>query len=103
MNFDMPMILLFVFALVVGVFLTIGWACAQLGGWSALAAHYRTRAPFAGKRWRMQSITMHGWVGYNGGVTVGANADGLYLAMPMLVGHPPLFIPWTDLSLLRRD
>jgi hypothetical protein len=34
---------------------------------------------------------------------VGANADGLYLNTIFFVSHPPLFIPWNDLSVSRRE
>ena len=34
------------------------------------------------------------------GLTVGADAKDLYLAVLFLfrIGHPPFFIPWTDIS-----
>ena len=39
-------------------------------------------------------------VNYGNILTVGANARGLYLAVFLLfrMAHPPLFIPWTDIS-----
>jgi hypothetical protein len=41
-----------------------------------------------------------GVVRYNGALTVGVNAAGMYLAMLPLfrLGHPPLFIPWSDIT-----
>jgi hypothetical protein len=47
---------------------------------------------------------MRGIGGYHNCLTVGANPDGLYLAALFLfrVGHPPLFVPRTDVSGMRR-
>ncbi len=76
------------------VFLT-----AYLGGWLRLAKQYRYEGPWPERRWSLQSARI-GWGNYNGILTVGANWEGLYLK-PMLLfrcGHPPLFIPWYDLS-----
>lgn len=46
-----------------------------------------------------------GWIGYNGGLVVGADERGLDVAgMPVLLsfGHPPIFIPWRDVVEIRR-
>jgi hypothetical protein len=42
---------------------------------------------------------------YRSCVTLGANARGLYLAVRPLfrIGHPPLFIPWSDVQVSRFD
>jgi hypothetical protein len=39
---------------------------------------------------------------YNNCLTVGSNPEGLYLAVLFLfrVGHPPLFVPWQDISVM---
>ena len=36
-------------------------------------------------------------------MSVGASADGLYLNTIFFVSHPPLFIPWADLSVAKRE
>lgn len=43
---------------------------------------------------------MRRWTNYNNCLVVGANKYGLYIAvLPIFrVGHPPLFIPWTEIS-----
>lgn len=84
-------------------FVILPFVLARAGGWSALAAEYRLNGPFQGKRWWFQDVTLRGWCGYNGGVSVGANAEGLYLNTIFFVSHPPLFIPWTDLSVTNRE
>jgi hypothetical protein len=43
--------------------------------------------------------------GYKGCLTVGADSEGLYLAtfpfFPLF--HPPLFIPWNEVSRVKKD
>jgi hypothetical protein len=81
-------------------------AVARMGGWSRLAARYRCREPFEGFRIRFGSGEMRGgpfWglpCNYGGCLALGANVQGLYLAVFPLFrpGHPPLFIPWQDLK-----
>ena len=43
-------------------------------------------------------------VGYNRCLTVGATEQGLYLAMNPLfrLGHPALFIPWSEVSVTTQ-
>ncbi len=77
---------------------------AMIGGWPRLAQYYRAQADFDGTRWSMQS----GYVGlsrYRGVLTVGANWQGLYLAVfPLFrIAHPALFIPWSDISTAERQ
>ncbi|VTU01525.1 Uncharacterized protein OS=Myxococcus stipitatus (strain DSM 14675 / JCM 12634 / Mx s8) GN=MYSTI_03331 PE=4 SV=1 [Gemmataceae bacterium] len=68
-------------------------------GWWALSRAYRPAAPFAGKWRRGRSFRLNS-ANYNGCATLGTNADGLYLGVffPFRPGHPPLFIPWADVS-----
>ena len=44
--------------------------------------------------------TPQGGGGYNNILTVGADPDGMYVSVFVLFrfGHPPLFIPWEDVS-----
>jgi len=75
------------------------WVVSRLCGWHALGKHYRAENRFHGKHHRFSSVKM-GSGNYSGCVTLGANSDGLYLAVMFLfrIGHPPLFIPWADLK-----
>jgi hypothetical protein len=52
----------------------------------------------------MQSGQMRGIAGYNHCLTVGCNPEGLYMAMtPMFqFRHPPLLVPWHEISVSRR-
>jgi len=73
---------------------------ARVGGWASLARVYRLEDSFAGDRWRFQSGQMRWATNYGSILTVGANRRGLYLAvfLPFRFGHPPLFIPFADIS-----
>ena len=74
---------------------------ARFSGWSTLAELYpgRTR-PAKVRRWLGYGV-FRGWIGYNGGLVVGSDAEGLDLrAMPVILSfcHPPIFIPWRELA-----
>ena len=73
----------------------IGWT----GGWWALARHHRAPARFEGTRFRMCSGKL-GWSNYGSCLTIGVNATGLRLSVPFAFrpGHPPLFIPWSEIE-----
>jgi hypothetical protein len=83
----------------VGMWVMVSWLIAMIGGWSRLAGHYRASSDFLGQTWNMCSGRM-GISNYNGVLTIGANSNGLHLAvlLPFRVGHPPLFIPWEEIS-----
>lgn len=70
-----------------------------LSGWWALAAAYPHTGHFGGTRRRFQSLLLRAG-SYRNSVTIGTNAEGLYLVASMLfrIGHPPMFIPWEDIS-----
>ena len=73
---------------------------SKAGGWGALAASYKAAYPFEGTKFRFQSARLRRKTSYNNALTVGANRDGIYLKMSFIfrIGHPPLFIPWEDVS-----
>jgi hypothetical protein len=73
------------------------WFISQVSGWQRLAQRYRALLPPSGKRWNWQ-YGMVGWAGYNGVLTLTANAEGLFMETLWLFGfgHPRLFIPWHE-------
>lgn len=83
----------------VGLWMLISVVISHVGGWQELAGIYSSADPFQGRRWPVQSGQMR-WAGYNNALTVGANARGLHLSVLFLfrLGHPPLFIPWEEIS-----
>lgn len=75
----------------------------RFGGWATLAESYRLEGDFTGPRWRFQSALLRRWTIYGNCLTIGANPRGLYLACPLCrPAHPPLFIPWQDISIADR-
>jgi hypothetical protein len=76
---------------------------AVIGGWSALAAHFRTYEIPRGKKFGMQSGRV-GIINYSSCLTVHVDDEGMFLAVfPLFrVGHPPLFIPWHEFNNCRE-
>lgn len=70
-----------------------------VGGWATLAKGFRYTGSFQGVRLSFQSGRM-GVTSYGRCLTLGVSAEGLYLAVmfPFRVCHPPLLIPWNELS-----
>lgn len=92
-------------ALEVSVLFVVAWcgiclALAHFGGWSALSRWYAQVSGFGGRRFHFRSARFGGWVGYNGALTIGADPVGMHLSVwPIFrVGHAPLFIPWSDVT-----
>ena len=71
-----------------------------MGGWHLLAQRFRTDSEFEGTVYQWFYATMRWGVHYNGALKVGGNVEGLYVAAIFLfrMGHPPLFIPWSEIS-----
>ncbi len=91
----------FLIPFILGILYLGGHLIARGGGWSMLAGFYRASGSFLGECWRFQSAQMRWRMGYNNCLTVGSSPEGLYLSMLFLfrAGHPPLFIPWTEISI----
>lgn len=90
---------LFSLLLVMAFWCAVCFATSALGGWHSLARHYRQLRSFDGKRWHSSSGSM-GLASYSLFLTVGADSEGLFLAVsfPLRLGHPPLFIPWSEVA-----
>jgi hypothetical protein len=84
----------------VGTWIGIGFLLSWIGGWQALAERYRATQPFVGERFWMRSAGMRWGVAYRNIVNLGADSVGVFLSVfPLFrAGHPPLFIPWSDIS-----
>ncbi|MGA1825839.1 MAG: hypothetical protein ACMUIP_14385 [bacterium] len=69
-------------------------------GWFWLARKYKALSPFIGKKWGFQSAIVGIGMNYNSCLTIGANTEGIYfsISFPFRIGHPPLFIPWDEIS-----
>ena len=86
------------------MWVTVSYVLGFIGGWHELAQRFRLQSSFRGLSWTMQSARMRLLGGYSNCITVGCNDDGLYLAMLFFfrVGHPPLLIPWNEVSVSRE-
>lgn len=92
-------------ASVVVILIAVFWIVTSIvlsasGGWFALGRRFRVAKEFAGKSWRWQSAQMRWIASYHNCITVGASPEGLYVApfFPFRLAHPPLFIPWSEIS-----
>jgi hypothetical protein len=83
----------------------VGAVISYIGGWTTLAKHFPLRTPFVGERWKVQSGRMRWIAGYRNCLTVGCCHEGLYLATmpPFQFRHPPLLIPWNEITVSRRQ
>jgi hypothetical protein len=91
------------------VFVVVAWITmftltSQIGGWATLARQYKALETFTGSRWNFEKAQMRWLIGYNNCLTIGADPRGLYISMffPVRIGHPPLFIPWRDISFVSK-
>jgi len=97
------------FALAFPIFFVLLWMVisaliSYIGGWRTLSRSFRAAEPFAGAKRYFQSGQMRWITNYNNCLTVGADSAGLYLAILFLFRfmHPPLFIPWREVSVRTR-
>jgi hypothetical protein len=92
--------ILFILGNLFFTYLLVSFGVRWWSGWALLSRKFRFPSKFTGSKWRLQSGQMRWICGYRGCLTIGANSDGLYLAtlpfFPLL--HPPLFIPWNEIS-----
>jgi hypothetical protein len=74
---------------------------ARFGGWSTLAARYRTERPLPAHQRRFQSGRMRTTISYNNILTVASDEQGIVLGMPffMRLAHPQLSIPWAEIEI----
>ena len=79
--------------------IAVVYLVSLLSGWGRLAQYYQTTSPFNGQTYSWQSGYFN-WARYNGVLVTGGDRDYLYLAVSILfrVGHPPLLIPWYDIT-----
>ena len=85
------------------VWIVVGFVNSRISGWASLAQRYRYDEQFSGGRLRFRSAAMRYWGHYSNCLTMGANPQGFFISIsiPFLVGHPPLFIPWNDITVRR--
>jgi hypothetical protein len=86
------------------LWLLVGATISFVGGWFSLAKVYRTRVPFDGAKWGMQSGQMRWLANCNSVLTLGVSQQGLYLSSMFLFRfmHPPLLVPWSEIKVRRN-
>lgn len=88
----------------IAVWIGVSFIVSYISGWASLAKIYRFSNSFDGKRWRFRSGQMRGMTNYGNILTIGANRYGLYLSVFYILraGHPPIFIPWDDITITTK-
>lgn len=74
---------------------------ARLSGWARLAQAYPDASPMpAERRWRFRSGFMRYGARYGSCLEIGVDHLGLRLCVLAILGpgHPPILVPWRDLS-----
>lgn len=76
----------------------------KVSGWASLAERYRLADPFQGETWSFQSAQMRYLSHYNGCLTFGASAQGMYAAGwgPFRIGAASLLVPWGELTIAEK-
>jgi hypothetical protein len=77
---------------------------SRMSGWHNLAEKYPRIDFVSGENWRFRSAKLRYSVGYNSCVNFVANREGLGISIFFVfrVGHPPLFIRWTDIEISKE-
>jgi hypothetical protein len=85
------------------VWMAVGFFSSHITGWASLAQRYRCDARFSGKRLRFRSAGTRYWGHYTNCLTLGVSPQGLFLSLsiPFFPGHPPLFVPWNEITVRR--
>jgi hypothetical protein len=94
-----------IIAAVPAFWLGITTLIGRVGGWGLLGREYAAQDPMPEERWRFQSAFMRYGTAYRNALTVAADYRGLYVA-PFVIfraGHPPLFVPWGEISVAGRE
>jgi hypothetical protein len=99
-GFDLPLLLMS-FVLPVCLWVMIMALVSIAGGWSTLATRFRTDRAFPDTSWSWQSAYVRYRMHYGSCLVVGSNHEGLFLRTFWIASfrHPPLFIPWSEISL----
>jgi hypothetical protein len=90
-------------ALFLALWVAIFQAMARIGGWRELAAAYPPlgiTGAGLGEPFRMRSLQLRRATNYNHCVTLTAGPAALRLSLPRVFawGHPPIEVPWAEIS-----
>jgi hypothetical protein len=95
---------LFFIPLFIGVWICVGLLVSLMSGWRELGKYYRSTNPVEGEKWTWQSGSFRHGGSYNNCLNITANGEGIGIAMPFIfrIGHPFLFIPWTEIRVRQE-
>ena len=99
-----PEILWVIAAIVAASVLCVGGVImSRLSGWFDLSKTFRLVGAFDGISDGAQNVRMRHGIRY--GLRLGANENGLYLAVPFLFRfmHPPLFVPRSEIKMHKAQ
>lgn len=79
----------------------VTYGLSHLSGWTALSRRFREGGASNSYQWPSQSIRLR-IAHYNNAVHFGVDGAGLHMAVFLLfrIGHPPLFIPWSEIQVV---
>jgi hypothetical protein len=99
---DVGIAILFIVFAGVGLSIT-GLLFSRMSGWDDLADHYRAKGKFFGDYMDFRWGWFRYWIHARYSLTVGADKEGIYLAFAIqsFPFIPPLFIPWSDITVSR--
>jgi hypothetical protein len=78
---------------------------SRMSGWRELSENYPSPGMFDGRMFRFQSASLRLGTNYGGCLNVAVNHMGLHLSLVALfrIAHPPVFIPWPDISTKEKS
>jgi len=97
-----PLLALAFAALFVAIWCGVCLLLSRVSGWDRLSQIYPGAAPPAGKRFAPMGVLM-GLARYKGCVVCITGPEGLHLSVLRIfqLGHPPLLIPWSAITVTR--
>jgi hypothetical protein len=101
--FNRPWLFVFLF---VAQWALVSYVISLLSGWMELSRRFRDAGAYYSYQWPFQSVRMRTIFGsYANCVNFRADETGLYMAVfrPFRLGHPPLFIPWSEVQVAAHS
>ena len=89
--------------LLASLWVVVGFALSRIGKWHSLARRFRAAEKPNGKAFAFKSGQI-GVVSYGNCLNVTLAKEGLHLSVffPFRIGHPPLLLPWTEVSRVEK-
>jgi hypothetical protein len=84
--------------------LAVCFILAHIGGWTKLNCYYPALSPPENAIFYTISAGMRWGTSYRSCLVLGATTQGIYVRLIFLFRpwHPPLFIPWSDITTMEQ-